>query len=107
MIIYFFIYLIVLLKRNEYVWHLTDISILKSNKIYSPQFRTPVMKHFFDNVRQNNQTRETEKEERDVLMGDIAHLRQVCGDSTSTDGVAGTSFIMNEKTRLYKIMHDL
>jgi hypothetical protein len=61
------------------------------------------MKHFFDNVRENNQTRLTEKEERDVLVGDIAHLRQIYGDSTDTNGVG----VLSEKTRLYKIMHDL
>jgi len=65
------------------------------------------MKHFFDNVRNNNQVCESHEEEWDVLRADIAYLRKQCGDAKETEESAGVGFFAVEKTRLYKILHSI
>ena len=65
------------------------------------------MKHFFDNVRNNNQVRESHEDEWDVLRADIAYLRKQCGDANETEEPAGVGFFAAEKTRLYKILHSI
>ena len=65
------------------------------------------MKRFFDNVRGNNKTCETREEEWDVLRCDINHLRGCCGNSETNVDTDAMGFFATEKTRLYKILHDL
>ena len=65
------------------------------------------MKHFFDNVRDNNKTMESEKDERDALLADITYLRGQCGDGDGMQETAGSGLFAMEKTRLYKILHSL
>jgi hypothetical protein len=65
------------------------------------------MKHFFDNVRNNNQTSMSEEDEWDLLRADIAYLRSQCGNGKDLDETSGVGVFATEKTRLYKIMHSL
>jgi hypothetical protein len=63
------------------------------------------MKHFFDNVRDNNQTCLTENEEHELLSGDITYLRKQCTNIDNNQEISSNGFFAMEKSRLYKIMH--
>ena len=63
------------------------------------------MKHFFDNVRNNNQTCLTKAEEHELLSGDITYLRKQCTNPDNNEETSSNGLFAMEKSRLYKIMH--
>ena len=65
------------------------------------------MKHFFDNVRDNNKTMESLEEEKDALRTDIAYLRGQCRNANATTDKAGDDIFGTERTRLFNLMHSL
>ena len=65
------------------------------------------MKHFFDNVRDNNKTMESLEEEKDALRTDIAYLRGQCSNANADTDRAGDDIFGTERTRLFNLMHSL
>ena len=65
------------------------------------------MKHFFDNVRDNNKTMESLEEEKDALRTDVAYLHGQCRNDDAATEKAGDGIFGTDRTRLFSLMHSL